>query len=196
MLGPLEDLLNGAQSHLTDEEKDKIETTHRNSMRLLRLVNNLLDFSRIEAGRAKAQFQLTDISTFTRDLAGGFRSAIENAGLYFNVNCEHIVQPIYVDRTMWEKIVLNLLSNAFKYTLTGGITVSLSVKNNNAELSICDTGVGIPHEELPNLFQRFHRVQNVTGRTHEGTGIGLSLVSDLKDAWWEYFSEQQGKCRF
>jgi PAS domain S-box-containing protein len=179
MLGPLEDLLNLAQSHLTDEEKDKIETTHRNSMRLLRLVNNLLDFSRIEAGRAKAQFQLTDISTFTRDLAGSFRSAIENAGLYFNVNCEHIVQPIYVDRTMWEKIVLNLLSNAFKYTLTGGITVSLSVKNNNAELSICDTGVGIPREELPNLFQRFHRVQNVTGRTHEGTGIGLSLVSEF-----------------
>jgi len=179
MLGPLEDLLNQSQSRLTDEEKNKIETTHRNSMRLLRLVNNLLDFSRIEAGRAKAQFQLTDISTFTRDLAGSFRSVIENAGLYFNVNCEHIVQPIYVDRSMWEKIVLNLLSNAFKYTLTGGITISLSVKNNNAVLSICDTGVGIPREELPNLFQRFHRVQNVTGRTHEGTGIGLSLVSEF-----------------
>ena len=179
MLGPLEDLLNQDQSHLTDEEKNKIETTHRNSMRLLRLVNNLLDFSRIEAGRAKAQFQLTDISTFTRDLAGSFRSAIENAGLYFNVNCEHIIQPVYVDRSMWEKIVLNLLSNAFKYTLTGGITISLSGKNNNAALSICDTGVGIPQEELPNLFQRFHRVQNVTGRTHEGTGIGLSLVSEF-----------------
>ena len=179
MLGPLEDLLTQPQSRLTDEEKNKIETTHRNSMRLLRLVNNLLDFSRIEAGRAKAQFQLTDISTFTRDLAGSFRSVIENAGLYFNVNCEHIIQPIYVDRSMWEKIVLNLLSNAFKYTLTGGITISLSVKNNNAVLSIGDTGVGIPREELPNLFQRFHRVQNVTGRTHEGTGIGLSLVSEF-----------------
>ena len=179
MLGPLEDLLTQPQSRLTDEEKNKIETTHRNSMRLLRLVNNLLDFSRIEAGRAKAQFQLTDISTFTRDLAGSFRSVIENAGLYFNVNCEHIIQPIYVDRSMWEKIVLNLLSNAFKYTLTGGITMSLSVKNNNAVLSIGDTGVGIPREELPNLFQRFHRVQNVTGRTHEGTGIGLSLVSEF-----------------
>jgi len=179
MLGPLEDLLNQPQSRLTDEEKNKIETTYRNSMRLLRLVNNLLDFSRIEAGRAKAQFQLTDISTFTRDLAGSFRSTIENAGLYFNVNCEHIIHPIYVDRSMWEKIVLNLLSNAFKYTLTGGITISLSVKNNNAVLSIGDTGVGIPREELPNLFQRFHRVQNVTGRTHEGTGIGLSLVSEF-----------------
>ena len=179
MLGPLEDLLNGTQSNLTDEEKSKIETTHRNSMRLLRLVNNLLDFSRIEAGRAEAQFQLTDISTFTRDLAGSFRSAIENAGLYFNVNCEHIIQPVYVDRSMWEKIVLNLLSNAFKYTLKGSITVSLSVKNNNAKLSISDTGVGIPREELPNLFQRFHRVQNVTGRTYEGSGIGLSLVNEF-----------------
>src|SRR4029078_7837795 len=75
--------------------------------------------------------------------------------------------------------VLNLLSNAFKYTLTGSITVSLRVRDNNAELTIVDTGVGIPREELPNLFQRFHRVQNVTGRTHEGTGIGLSLVSEF-----------------
>jgi len=179
MLGPLEDLLNRAQSRLTDEEKNNIETTHRNSMRLLRLVNNLLDFSRIEAGRAKAQFQLTDISTFTRDLAGSFRSAIENAGLHFNVNCEDVIQPMYVDRAMWEKIVLNLLSNAFKYTLTGSITISLSIKNDKARLSIVDTGVGIPPEELPNLFQRFHRVQNVTGRTYEGTGIGLSLVSEF-----------------
>jgi PAS domain S-box-containing protein len=179
MLGPLEDLLTGMQSRLTDEEKNKIETTHRNSMRLLRLVNNLLDFSRIEAGRAKAQFQLTDISTFTRDLAASFRSAIENAGLHFNINCDDIIQPVYVDRSMWEKIVLNLLSNAFKYTLTGSITVSLTVKNSDAKLSIVDTGVGIPPEELPNLFQRFHRVQNVTGRTYEGTGIGLSLVSEF-----------------
>ena len=179
MLGPLEDLLHQTQSHLTDEEKNKIETTHRNSIRLLRLVNNLLDFSRIEAGRTKAQFQLTDISIFTRNIAGSFRSAIENAGLHFNVNCEHIIQPVYIDRSMWEKIVLNLLSNAFKYTLTGSITVSLSATDNNAELTIVDTGVGIPREELPNLFQRFHRVQNVTGRTHEGTGIGLSLVSEF-----------------
>ena len=179
MLGPLEDLLNRPQSRLTDEEKNKIETTHRNSMRLLRLVNNLLDFSRIEAGRAKAQFQLTDISTFTRDLAGSFRSAIENAGLDFNVNCEHITQPMYVDRNLWEKIVLNLLSNAFKYTPNGSVTVSLSARNSNVELSVLDTGVGIPEEELPNLFQRFHRVQNATGRTFEGTGIGLSLVSEF-----------------
>jgi len=179
MLGPLEDLLNRPQSRLTDEEKNKIETTHRNSMRLLRLVNNLLDFSRIEAGRAKAQFQLTDISTFTKDLAGSFRSAIENAGLDFNVNCEHITQPMYVDRNLWEKIVLNLLSNAFKYTPNGSVTVSLSARNSNVELSVLDTGVGIPEEELPNLFQRFHRVQNATGRTFEGTGIGLSLVSEF-----------------
>lgn len=179
MLGPLEDLLNHTQTQLTADEKNKIETTHRNAIRLLRLVNNLLDFSRIEAGRAKAQYQLTDISAFTKDLAGSFRSAIENAGLTLYVNCEYIVQPVYVDRDMWEKIVLNLLSNAFKYTLDGSITVSVTVKNDNAELRVTDTGVGIPKEELPKLFQRFYRVQNVTGRTYEGTGIGLSLVNEL-----------------
>src|SRR4030095_11051862 len=151
MLGPLEELMKTAGTNLSGHEKNSIETTHRNAMRLLKLVNNLLDFSRIEAGRARAQFQLTDISTFTKDLAGSFRSAIENAGLTFNVNCEHIIQPVYVDRDMWEKIVLNLLSNAFKFTLRGSITVSLSIKNNHAELRIIDTGVGIPKEELPNL---------------------------------------------
>ena len=179
MLGPLEELMTKSYTHLTDDEKLKIETTHRNAIRLLRLVNNLLDFSRIESGRVKAQYQLTDIARFTIDLASSFRSAIEAAGLKFEVNCPHVSQPVYVDQNMWEKIVLNLLSNAFKYTLNGSISVALLSKKDFIELEVTDTGVGIPEEELPKMFQRFHRVQNATGRNYEGTGIGLSLVSEL-----------------
>jgi len=179
MLGPLEELMNRPKNQLGEDERQKIETTHRNAIRLLRLVNNLLDFSRIEAGRVRAQFQLTDIARFTTDLASGFRSVIESAGLKFRVNCEYIVQPVYIDKSMWEKIVLNLLSNAFKYTLNGSISISLSTNNGIAELKVKDTGVGIPEEELPRMFERFHRVQNVSGRTYEGTGIGLSLVNEL-----------------
>lgn len=179
MLGPLEELINHPKTHLTEDEKQKVETTHRNAIRLLRLVNNLLDFSRIESGRVKAQFQLTDIAKFTTDLASSFRSVIESAGLKFYVNCVYIVQPVYVDKSMWEKIVLNLLSNAFKYTLNGSISISLITKNGVVELKVKDTGVGIPEDELPRMFERFHRVENVTGRTYEGTGIGLSLVSEL-----------------
>ncbi|HEY2722530.1 MAG TPA: ATP-binding protein, partial [Chitinophagaceae bacterium] len=178
MLGPLEELLNSPKE-LGEEQKNKIETTHRNAIRLLRLVNNLLDFSRIEAGKARAQFQLTNISEYTKELASIFRSVIENANLEFIVNMDSINKPVYVDKNMWEKIVLNLLSNAFKYTLQGSVSISIAEKNGCVELKVKDTGIGIPEEELPKMFQRFHRVQNAPGRSFEGTGIGLSLVSEL-----------------
>jgi PAS domain S-box-containing protein len=178
MLGTLEELLDRKAS-ITNTENELIEMTYRNSLRLLQLVNNLLDFSRIESGRARARFQLVDIAEYTAGLAANFRSVIENAGLFFHINTSRIIQPVYVDREMWEKIVLNLLSNAFKYTLEGGITIDLDTRNNNLELKIIDTGVGIPAAELPKMFERFHRVQNVLGRTYEGSGIGLSLVNEL-----------------
>ncbi|HYF33036.1 MAG TPA: PAS domain S-box protein [Chitinophagaceae bacterium] len=179
MLGSLEGLLSKKNDEIGSENKEAIETSHRNAVRMLRLVNNLLDFSRIEAGRVKARFQLTDISRYTTELASTFRSVIENGGLQFHVHCDHVIQPVYVDKEMWEKIVLNLLSNAFKYTLTGSIDISLTSENGRATLKVRDTGIGIPETELPKMFQRFHRVQNVTGRTYEGTGIGLSLVKEL-----------------
>lgn len=179
MLGSLEELLNQPVVEIGQDNKDIIETTHRNAMRLLRLVNNLLDFSRIEAGKTKAQYRLTDIARYTIDLASTFRSVMEAAGLQLQVNCEHIDMPVYVDQQMWEKIVLNLLSNAFKYTMRGTITVTLRAENNKVVLTVKDTGVGIPESELPKMFQRFHRVENVTGRTYEGSGIGLSLVKEL-----------------
>ena len=80
---------------------------------------------------------------------------------------------------MWEKIVLNLLSNAFKFTLEGRITVTLRAEGDAIRLRVADTGTGIPADELPHLFERFHRVEGARGRTHEGTGIGLALVQEL-----------------
>ena len=187
MLGSLEELLNSRDGEMDVAHKDAIKTSHRNAMRLLKMVNNLLDFSRLEAGRVQAQYQLTDIAKYTTELASNFRSVVENAGLIFQVKTDAVIQPVYLDKEMWEKIVFNLLSNAFKYTLKGSITITLDTAphSSSAEeglevrLKVTDTGVGIPAEELPKMFQRFHRVQNVVGRTHEGTGIGLSLVSEL-----------------
>jgi PAS domain S-box-containing protein len=176
MLGSLEEIMSRQQEN---ENTRAIETAHRNSMRLLRLVNNLLDFSRIEAGKAKAKFSATDIGQFTADLASNFRSVMEQAGLDFQIRIGSISGLVYIDKEMWEKIVLNLLSNAFKYTLRGSVTLSLSQEDDQVALIVTDTGIGIPESEQPKMFQRFHRVQNVTGRTYEGTGIGLSLVSEL-----------------
>jgi signal transduction histidine kinase/DNA-binding response OmpR family regulator len=179
MLGPLEDILAKPADQVTPDNRELLTIVHRNSLRLLRLVNTLLDFSRLEAGRVQAVYEPTDLATLTADLASNFRSACERAGLRLVVDCPPLPEPIYVDREMWEKIILNLLSNAFKFTLDGEITITLRPAGEAVELAISDTGTGIPAAEIPHLFERFYRVAGVWGRTQEGTGIGLALVQEL-----------------
>ncbi len=176
MLGPTEDALAMADPALRGAD---LETVYRNELRLLKLVNALLDFSRIEAGRMRASYAPIDIAARTAELASVFRSAVERAGLAYRVDCEPIVEPIYLDVDMWEKIVLNLLSNALKFTFAGGIEVGLRRRGAEVALTVKDTGVGIPAGELPRLFERFHRIAGTRARTHEGSGIGLALVHDL-----------------
>ena len=179
MLGPLEDTLSEGALQLGRDNADRLETVHRNGMRLLKLVNSLLDFSRIEAGRMQAVYEAVDLAAVTGDLASVFRSAIERAGMYLWLNLDPISEPIYVDQEMWEKIVLNLLSNAFKFTFTGGIEVELTESDSDVRFVVRDTGTGIPQDELPRLFERFHRVEGAKGRSFEGSGIGLALVQEL-----------------
>jgi PAS domain S-box-containing protein len=176
ILGPQEDALRSPDEALTG---DVLRAVHRNTLRLLKLVNTLLDFSRIEAGRVQASYRPTDLAALTRDLASTFRAAIERGGLRFEVDCPPLPASIYVDAEMWEKIVLNLLSNAFKFTFEGAIRVALRLAADRVELIVADTGAGIPPEELPRLFERFHRVEGARSRTYEGSGIGLALVHDL-----------------
>ncbi len=176
MLGPTEDALASPQKALSGTE---LERVHRNQLRLLKLVNTLLDFSRLEAGRVKARFTPTDLSAFTTELVSVFRSAMERAGLTFIVDCPPLANPVHVDREMWEKVVLNLLSNALKSTFEGAIVVKLHAVDGHVELAIRDTGTGIPQNEIPHLFERFRRIEGARRRTHEGSGIGLALVYEL-----------------
>jgi PAS domain S-box-containing protein len=182
MLGPLEDALGDTtQAPLDSTQRKRLVTAHRNGLRLLKLVNSLLDFSRIEAGRVVAAFEPTDLSKLTAELASNFESATDRARLSLSIDCPPLPQPVYVDRDMWEKIVLNLISNAFKFTFEGeiGVTTRLSEDGTGAEVIVRDTGVGIPPRELPRLFERFHRVQGQRSRSFEGSGIGLALVQEL-----------------
>ncbi|MBC7903614.1 MAG: response regulator [Gemmatimonadaceae bacterium] len=179
MLGPLEDVLANTNSQLADTDKKHITTAYQNSLRLLKLVNSLLDFSRIEANRAEATFTPVSIGSLTSELANSFESAMVRASIDFIVDCPPISEPIFIDQEMWEKIVLNLLSNALKFTFEGEIKVALKEADNQVILTVSDTGVGIPEGELPNIFKRFHRVQNSKSRSHEGTGIGLALTKEL-----------------
>ncbi|MCB9947423.1 MAG: response regulator [Rhodospirillaceae bacterium] len=179
MLGPLEDMLGDRQTPLAQPHRQALALVHRNGLRLLKLVNTLLDFSRIEAGRTQATYVETDLPGLTAELASNFRSACERAGLGLVVDCPPLAEPVYVDRDMWEKIVLNLVSNAFKFTFEGEIAVAVRSGGGSAQLTVSDTGVGIPPTEQPHIFERFRRVEATRGRSHEGTGIGLALVREL-----------------
>lgn len=178
MMGPLEDAVADSEM-LSAANRERLELAHRNSLRLLKLVNSLLDFSRIEAGRIHASYEPTDLATMTAQLASGFHSAMERAGLQLFIDCHPMSDMVYVDREMWEKIVLNLLSNAFKFTFEGKVSVEQREVDGGMELLVRDTGTGIPADEIPRLFERFHRVKGARGRSYEGSGIGLALVQEL-----------------
>ncbi len=179
MLGPLEEIQKEARERLSPERHELLATVRRNGLRLLKLVNTLLDFSRMEAGRAQTAYQLTDLASFTSEIASAFDSAMKNAGLCFSVECLPIADPTYVDRDMWEKIVLNLLSNAYKFTFEGDVALTLKSVCGAVELQVRDTGVGVPEEHREHVFERFHRIESARVRTYEGTGIGLALVQEL-----------------
>ncbi|WP_138734348.1 ATP-binding protein [Modestobacter excelsi] len=179
LLGPISDVLHDATHPLPPGARDQLTLAMRNGQRLQRLVNDLMDFASIEAGRANAVRVATDLAGFTAELAGVLRAAAERAGLRLTVDCPPLSRPVHVDPRMWEKIVLNLLSNAVKYTFVGGISVALRDTGDGMALTVADTGIGIPAEELPLVFDRFHRVPGSLGRHREGTGIGLALVREL-----------------
>jgi signal transduction histidine kinase/ActR/RegA family two-component response regulator len=178
LLGPLEDALADAEA-LAPAQHERLQLMRRNALRLQKLVNTLLEFSRVEAGRAQANFVPTDLAALTADLASSFRSTIESVGMRLVVDCPPLPSSVCVDPGMWEKIILNLLSNAFKFTFEGEIRVTLRMSGHHARVSVSDTGTGIPADQLPHLFERFHRVEGARSRTHEGSGIGLALVHDL-----------------
>ena len=177
LLGPLEDLLD--QSAGT--QRELLTTARRNAQRLLKLVNTLLNLARIEGGRADACFEPVDLAALSADLASNFRTACERAGLQLIVDCPPLPQPVFVDHDAWEKVVLNLLSNAFKFTFEGAITLSLrpGAEGRAAELEVRDSGSGIAADALPRLFDRFYRVDGAPARSVEGVGIGLALVREL-----------------
>ncbi|HLI38205.1 MAG TPA: SpoIIE family protein phosphatase [Streptosporangiaceae bacterium] len=178
IMGPVEELRAGLAGR-DGAVRERLDVIHRNALRLGKLVNTLLDFSRIEAGRMQASYGPADLAAVTAELASVFRSAIERAGLSFHVDCPPLPEPVYIDIQMWEKVVLNLLSNALKFTFEGTISVSLRAEDGQAVLRVADTGTGIPAAEMGRLFERFHRIPSARSRSHEGSGIGLALVREL-----------------
>ena len=177
ILGPIDDMLHDPDT--IPANRTRMRVAFRNALRMQKLVNTLLEFSRIEAGRMEGQFRKVNICAFTRELASTFRSAIEKAGMQLIFDGCEVTDDVYVDPDMWEKIVFNLLSNAFKYTTGGAISIVMREKNKEVQLSVADTGIGIAEHQLDKIFDRFHRIENIQGRSQEGTGIGLAMVKEL-----------------
>jgi anti-anti-sigma factor len=178
MLGPIGELRADPGSD-DPRVRHALDTVHRNGLRLGRLVDSLLDFSRLQAGRVRADHRPVDLAVLTADLASAFHSAVLAAGLDYIVDCADIGEAVHVDPDMWEKVVLNLVGNALKFTLSGGIAVTQHREGGEVVLRVTDTGSGIPAEHVDAVFDRFHRVEGTRARSHEGSGIGLALVREL-----------------
>ncbi|KAG0356562.1 hypothetical protein BG005_004496, partial [Podila minutissima] len=187
MLAPLDDVI--SQIPEKSPLRPNLEMIRRNSRRLLKLVNTLLQFSRIEAGKGLAVFEETDLVKATREISANFESVARGFSLDFIINCESLEGlpgGVWVDRAMWGGIILNLIGNAFKHTWQGSVMVhQYPCKGKNdrdgVAVDVIDTGVGISPDHLHTLFGRFNRIENKQSRSHEGTGIGLSLVKELTE---------------
>ncbi|KAF8602883.1 hypothetical protein BDV93DRAFT_523732 [Ceratobasidium sp. AG-I] len=172
---PLEQLMTSQNLH--QSSLYKVQLALRNTRRLQMLVNSILDMSKVEAGRLLGRFQPVRLGQVVSDLAALFRSIAEKKGIEFEVSNNKKDPPfVYVDIDLWEKITCNLLSNAFKYTIQGKVTLAVDYDESFAYMHVTDTGVGIPSDQLEQVFERFFRVN---GSRAEGTGIGLSLTKEL-----------------
>ncbi|KAJ1307038.1 hypothetical protein OPQ81_008017 [Rhizoctonia solani] len=173
---PLDQLM--ASGGLEGDVLYKLQLAARNCKRLTKLIDSIMDMSKLEAGRLAGKFRPVQLGRLTADIAALFRSLAERKGITYEINTgtEDVEPIIYVDLDLWEKIVCNLLSNAFKYTTQGAVTVSVIHKLDESHVQFRDTGVGIPKDYLNRVFDRFFRVND--NRT-EGTGVGLSLTKEL-----------------
>lgn len=181
ILAPLEEQLR--DQHFSEKEKQSLLLMKRNASRLLDLVNQLLDLSKLETGKMQLRVKYGDIDVFLKIVSASFDSLAQHSQIHFQKNIP-VSQAVYYDEDKLEKIITNLLSNAFKFTAPGG-TVTLDVvvngDHNNGTLSfkIADTGMGIPHAEQEHIFSPFYQVTQPKGFHRQGTGLGLSLVREL-----------------
>lgn len=175
MVGPLESAVATGQGLSAEQSAIAL----RNSRRLLRLVNQLLDLQRLDAGRMQPKFQACDLVEFVSQIVDTFRPYCEKKGLSLITQLEPCA-PVYLDLEKFDKVLYNLLSNAMKFTPAGqSISVSLEMIDDRCRLKVRDTGIGIREDQIPHLFERFRQAEGSENRSFEGTGLGLALVKEL-----------------
>ncbi len=177
MIGPLESAVNQIQ----DLPYEQAQIALRNARRLLRLVNQLLDLQRFDAGRMQPSFRPCNLVDFCEQTIESFQPYCEKKGINLAPNLQS-VPAIYLDLERFDKVLYNLLSNAMKFTPRAGtISVTLEPNGKYCQLEVKDTGIGIRREQIPHLFERFRQAEGSTNRSYEGSGLGLALVKELVD---------------
>ena len=179
IIGPLEQQIQKLRTGLTGDEEE-MEMALRNSKRLLRLVNQILEVAKLESGHTQLQAEYIDIRSIIEPITDAFRSLAERNGTDFYAELPPTPVMVYIDTDLMEKAIVNLLSNAFKFTPNNGkIRIKLSSDAETVFISIKDNGPGITKEEQEHIFERFYQVSESANNLQAGTGIGLSLVHEL-----------------
>jgi signal transduction histidine kinase/DNA-binding response OmpR family regulator len=177
MMGPLQEVLNN-----TDDPKKRrlLEMSRRNAVRQLQLVNQLLDLSKLDAGKMELQAGQEDFIPFLKGVAHAYQSLAAQKNIALKIVCPEGAMPLYFNRDKMEIICYNLLSNAFKFTPSGGqVSVVLKKKKGRAVVTVSDTGAGIAAQKLPHIFDRFFQADARKNEEPAGSGIGLALVREL-----------------
>ncbi|HEX8061005.1 MAG TPA: ATP-binding protein [Cyclobacteriaceae bacterium] len=179
ILESLDKVIRKLGSDLPDNVYKELLHAQKNSVRVEKLVKSLHDFTHLEHRKTDARFVPTDLCKLTTEVAANFRSVIEKAGLMFSIQCDRMHEPVYVDHVIFETVLYNLLSNAFKFTFEGGITIRVINSRKHVKIAVADTGNGITTVNQKKIFQRFSKVDSENARSLDGMGIGLPLVKDL-----------------
>ncbi len=186
LLSPIEKRIAAAKDQ---EDRTELNLMHRNASRLLKLVNQLLDLSRLESGSVKLKTSKAELISFVNRIAQAFDSLAESKQISYKLHTDQKEIEIYADAEKLDKIIHNLLSNALKFTpSSGSVNISLitteptpNYPDGAVEIQVKDTGVGIAQDQLEKIFDRFYQVDNSQTREYEGTGIGLALVKELAE---------------
>jgi signal transduction histidine kinase/DNA-binding response OmpR family regulator/streptogramin lyase len=177
IIGPADKIISFTSEPETHKQ---VSLMKKNALHLLRLINQLLDISKLDEGKLRLEVSRQNLVPFVKGVVMVFESFAEEKDIELSVRSEKEIIEIYFDREKLEKILINLISNACKFTpRKGKITVTVIETQSNAVISVKDTGIGIPAKEIPKLFDRFYQVDSSHTREHGGTGIGLALTKEL-----------------
>jgi len=195
IIAPIQSMYSGDAGELTLDHQDMVAQVYRNSLRLLNMINQMLDFSKFDAGKMQLRLEKIDLPEIVQDTIAIFQEVTKRKGIELIYKQQDEVPQVFMDIDKVERILTNLLRNAIKFTHKGSIYIEVGKNNGSLLLQVKDTGIGIPADHLDNIFKRFQQVDSSTTRHYEGTGLGLTIVKESVDLLRGSISvsSQQGK---